>query len=282
MVKETELYELLGVSPDANATAIRKAYRKAALKAHPDRGGDTAGFQKLQSAYATLFDVEKRRVYDEFGSEGIDEWNSGATTNSKPSINKEDIEAFVRTYRFGTMECDDVKALLVRLGGKVGKVLEYIPYSDAKDLKRFVAMWDAEISNSDSTHGASTIREYKKARKSLLKKAGKFKPRKEDDFSLHEDGVEEPGDGEDTGLADGNDGNDGMGALIAQFAANKEKRKTRYDEMLEDMEERFGKKKKTKKARGKKNKNVAGPSSSPCPSPSPSGPRKGRVSKKRT
>lgn len=304
MVVETALYELLGVESNATPSAIRKGYRKAALKAHPDRGGDTAEFQKLQEAYATLFDVEKRRIYDEFGAEGIEEWNSGVGGySSKPSISKEDIEAFVRKYRFAPMESDDVKALFVRLKGKVAKVLQYIPYSDVKDLKRFIAMWDEEVEGS--TPADSVTREYKKARKALLKRASKFKERTEGDFSLHEEDVEDS-DGEDVGGNDEKDG--GMGALIAQFAATREKRAADFDDMIAGMEEKYGPKKKApKKATKAKSKKTmkASPSSSASGSSSrktrsatkkenasepktmttstlTSGPRKGRVAKKRS
>lgn len=61
-------YETLGVQPDATLDEIKAAYRKAALKFHPDReGGDKAAFQEAQGAYATLSDPKKRQRYDETG-----------------------------------------------------------------------------------------------------------------------------------------------------------------------------------------------------------------------
>lgn len=58
-------YEALGLEPDATPEEIKAAYRKKAQKAHPDRiGGDVVVFQKLQKAYDTLSDEEKRRKYD--------------------------------------------------------------------------------------------------------------------------------------------------------------------------------------------------------------------------
>lgn len=57
-------YETLGVSEDATTDDIKKAYRKLASKHHPDKGGDTATFQNIQTAYDTLGDEEKRRQYD--------------------------------------------------------------------------------------------------------------------------------------------------------------------------------------------------------------------------
>ena len=57
-------YQTLGVSKDADVKEIKQAYRKLASKHHPDKGGDKAEFQKIQSAYDTLSDPKKRAQYD--------------------------------------------------------------------------------------------------------------------------------------------------------------------------------------------------------------------------
>jgi DnaJ-class molecular chaperone len=57
-------YEILGVDRSASPEDIKKAYRKLASQHHPDKGGDTAKFQELQSAYETLSDPERRQQYD--------------------------------------------------------------------------------------------------------------------------------------------------------------------------------------------------------------------------
>lgn len=61
------LYEILGINPDASPDGIRRAYRKQAMKHHPDRNGDKAVFQQVQHAYEVLSDVERRKRYDETG-----------------------------------------------------------------------------------------------------------------------------------------------------------------------------------------------------------------------
>jgi len=75
MVKETEFYDLLGISPDADESAIKKGYRKMAIKYHPDKNpGDKNAeemFKKVGEAYETLSDPEKRKIYDRFGKEGL-------------------------------------------------------------------------------------------------------------------------------------------------------------------------------------------------------------------
>ncbi|HKT99090.1 MAG TPA: DnaJ domain-containing protein [Paraburkholderia sp.] len=65
----TTLYDLLGVRDDANDEEIKRAYRRAAMKAHPDRNvgreaSAHAQFQEIKEAYAILSDPAQRRVYD--------------------------------------------------------------------------------------------------------------------------------------------------------------------------------------------------------------------------
>ena len=57
-------YETLGVPNGASEEEIKKAYRKLASAHHPDKGGDTAKFQEIQSAYDTLSDPQKRQQHD--------------------------------------------------------------------------------------------------------------------------------------------------------------------------------------------------------------------------
>ncbi|KAK7241361.1 heat shock protein [Aureococcus anophagefferens] len=68
----TALYEVLGIQKSASATEIKKAFRKLALKKHPDKGGDPEEFKKIQAAYEVLGDEEKREKYDKYGLEGLE------------------------------------------------------------------------------------------------------------------------------------------------------------------------------------------------------------------
>lgn len=59
-----DYYATLGVARNASDDDIKRAYRRLASQHHPDRGGDTAKFQEIQEAYATLSDAERRSAYD--------------------------------------------------------------------------------------------------------------------------------------------------------------------------------------------------------------------------
>lgn len=66
-----DYYEVLGVGKDASADEIKKAFRKAAIEHHPDRGGDEAKFKEVNEAYEVLKDADKRKRYDQFGHAGV-------------------------------------------------------------------------------------------------------------------------------------------------------------------------------------------------------------------
>ena len=72
---KSDYYELLGVSRSATDDEIKKAYRKLAMKYHPDKNqGDTVAeekFKEISEAYEVLSDVQKRQRYDQFGHDGM-------------------------------------------------------------------------------------------------------------------------------------------------------------------------------------------------------------------
>ncbi|HHD77474.1 MAG TPA: molecular chaperone DnaJ, partial [Campylobacteraceae bacterium] len=76
MAVEVDYYELLEISRDADENEIKKAYRKLALKYHPDRNqGDKEAeekFKLVNEAYQVLSDPQKRSVYDRYGVQGLD------------------------------------------------------------------------------------------------------------------------------------------------------------------------------------------------------------------
>ncbi|KAJ3019859.1 Type I HSP40 co-chaperone [Thoreauomyces humboldtii] len=79
MVKDTKFYDLLEVSSTASETELKKAYRKLALKYHPDKNPDAGDkFKDISHAYEILSDAQKREVYDRYGEEGLSNDGGGA------------------------------------------------------------------------------------------------------------------------------------------------------------------------------------------------------------
>ena len=72
---QDEYYRLLDITKNASETEIKKAYRKKALENHPDKGGDPEHFKKINIAYETLSNPEKKMLYD-----------NGVNENSPPDL----------------------------------------------------------------------------------------------------------------------------------------------------------------------------------------------------
>lgn len=68
MPSKPDYYKTLGVSKNATADEIKKAYRKAARENHPDAGGDEEKFKDINEAYEVLSDEKKRKIYDTYGT----------------------------------------------------------------------------------------------------------------------------------------------------------------------------------------------------------------------
>ena len=81
MSEKRDYYDTLGISKDASVDEIKKAYRKAAVKHHPDKGGDEAKFKEVSEAYEVLKDPAKKQRYDQFGHAGV---AGGAAAGGNP------------------------------------------------------------------------------------------------------------------------------------------------------------------------------------------------------
>lgn len=77
MVKDTKFYDQLGCAPDASESQLKTAYRKGALKHHPDKNAHSPEseekFKEISHAYEVLSDPQQRQIYDQYGEEGLEQ-----------------------------------------------------------------------------------------------------------------------------------------------------------------------------------------------------------------
>ena len=76
-MSQKDYYDILGVDKNADTKQIKKAYKRLAMKHHPDRNIDDKAaaekkFKEIQKAYGILSDDQKRQAYDQFGHTGVD------------------------------------------------------------------------------------------------------------------------------------------------------------------------------------------------------------------
>ena len=88
-MSKRDYYEVLGINRDASEEEIKKAYRKLAMKHHPDRNPDNPKseelFKEAKEAYEVLCDAGKRGAYDQYGHAGVNPQGMGAERPERAS-----------------------------------------------------------------------------------------------------------------------------------------------------------------------------------------------------
>ena len=101
-MSKRDYYEVLGVSKNASADELKKAFRRAAVEHHPDKGGDEAKFKEINEAYEVLKDSAKRQRYDQFGHAGVG-GASGGGGNSYEGFSGQNVN-----FDFGDLGLGDI------------------------------------------------------------------------------------------------------------------------------------------------------------------------------
>lgn len=174
----SNIYSILEVEKTATLNEINKAYKKLALKHHPDKGGDKEKFQALCLAHSILNDEEKRKVYDETGT--LDDNNVGEENfdfwynyfrNLFPKITVADIDNLQNQYVGTHEERVDVIEAYRKFSGDLNKMMQVIMFAEEGEEPRICAIIDQAI--KDGT--LETTNKYQKTSKDSLKKLGKSK-----------------------------------------------------------------------------------------------------------
>lgn len=160
------LYSLLAIANNATneeivsssisfITLIQKnAYKRIALLVHPDKNQNDPDaaekFRNLNQAYKILSDPEKRKVYDDLGEYEENEVGNINDTYEYfreiyPRIKLQDIDSFSKNYKRSLMEREDLIDFYEEKKGNMTQLLEYIPLSENKDIKRFLNIYEMLI-----------------------------------------------------------------------------------------------------------------------------------------
>ena len=119
-----DYYSTLGVGKNATDDDIKKAYRKLAMKHHPDRGGDESTFKKISEAYDVLSDPQKKQIVD-LGGDPKNQSN-GNSFNQGPLNSILTQAAFLLAWKTSLVALDLAAALVDSLCKKIKRLISML------------------------------------------------------------------------------------------------------------------------------------------------------------
>jgi curved DNA-binding protein CbpA len=260
--QEQSYYEILHIIPSAPDALIKTAYRRAALKYHPDHNTSneaTEEFQFLVHVQSVLLNPNLRQKYDKHGHAAFDKssdddeegWDSEHLHTSL-NISFDDIEAFKQRYINSEDEKADIMEVYRQYPTEIYHIFECVPFADNANFNRIIKILQKECKTEFSP----------KLLAHTQKKVAKLEEQEAAEASEAEELLKEIQAKADKTtkknmklmLQNYNSGDkeDRENALITTIQSMHAKRKNDFDSMIGDMEARYGQKKvKTKKVDSK-------------------------------
>ena len=273
-------YHVLGLSKDATADQVKSAYRKAALKHHPDKASPDqkeaahTQFQEIAFAYAILSDQRRRNRYDSTGrtEESLDledddfDWTSFYREQFQDVVTAEKLDQFRQEYKGSDEERSSLLSAYTKAQGDMDAVYEDVMLSNPiEDEDRFRSIIDEAIQQGQVEKFDSYAKEPAKKRKARMHKA---KAEEAEAMQMAEElGVKDKLFGTSATKSsakgrtnkkaskakdgEGDDDNSALAALIQS------RQQSRSDNFLANLEAKYAPKPKTKKTtrKGKKRSN---------------------------
>ncbi|KXT16683.1 hypothetical protein AC579_8023 [Pseudocercospora musae] len=199
-------YTVLDVPKDADQDTIKKAYRKAALRTHPDKVPESekelahTKFQEIAFAFAILSDERRRKRYDTTGrtEESLDledddfDWVDFFRTQFHEVVTVEKIQQFSNEYKGSEEERGAVLDAYKKCKGDMGKIYEIVMLSDMlEDEERFRNMIDGAIEKGSVEEYKKYAQESESARKKRMDRARREKEREAKEAEEVEQEVQE-------------------------------------------------------------------------------------------
>ncbi|THV92479.1 DnaJ-domain-containing protein [Aureobasidium pullulans] len=242
-----EPYEVLGVQTTATQDQIKTAYRKAALKWHPDKAAPSdkelahTKFQEIALAYAVLSDERRRTRYDNTGrtDESLDidddifNWSDFYRAQFANAVTEDTITSFTQEYKGSDEEKEALLAAYTKYKGDMGKVYQQVMVSNpAVDEERFRGIINEAIEKEEVE---AHVKFTQESQKSIDRRIAAAKEEHEEaDEHAKKLGLDKKGNkGKGKGKA-------GEGDLSSLAAMIQQRNKGRSEDFLDNLAEKYG------------------------------------------